>query len=78
MLELNRFYDLAGLEAFDADTDSRRNAVYEGTDGLEIRKEPARGYARYLLADAAFFLGEASAFYGSARDRTLAADLAYF
>ena len=56
-LKLNGFFDFAGLEAFNADADPLRGAVYDSPDGLQVRQKSARGYAGYLLADTAFFLG---------------------
>lgn len=78
MLELNCLYDLARLEAFDADADPLWDAFYERADGLQVRKESTRVYACYLQADAAFLFGKAPAFYGSAGDRMFTANLAYF
>ena len=57
VVRLNGFYDFAGLEAFNADADPLRGAVYDSPDGLQVRQKSARGYAGYLLADTAFFLG---------------------
>ena len=78
MLKLNCFYDLARLQAFDADADLFMNAVCDRTDGLQIRQETARGYTRYLLAYAAFTLGKAAADYGPSGNRFFTANFAYF
>lgn len=56
-MELNGLFDFAGFEAFYADAYPHRRAVYDGPDSLQIRKEAADIYARYLLSDAAFTLG---------------------
>jgi hypothetical protein len=78
MLELSLFYDFTGFDALHADAYPHGNAFYHGSHRLQIRKEPAPIYARDLLADAAFFLCQAAAGYGSACDRFFAADLANF
>ena len=78
MLELDRFGDLARLEAFHADADPHRRAVYERPHGLQVGKESTRRYAGYLLADAAFLLREASADDRPAGNGFLTADRAYF
>lgn len=78
MLELNRFLDFAGFEAFNADRDPHRSAVYNGPDGLKIWEKPARIHAGYLLSDAAFTLGQTASFNSSTGYRFFAADCAYF
>ena len=74
---LKGFYDLAGLKAFDADADPLRGAVHNGPDGLQIRQKTTRGYAGYLPADAAFFLGKAPPDDSPSGNRFLTADQAY-
>jgi len=66
VLELNRFYDFTRFEAFDADADPLGRTVDYGPNGLQVWDESARTYAGYLLANAAFFLGQAPALYCSA------------
>ena len=78
MLELNRFFDFAGFEAFNADAYPLRGPVYDGPDGLQIRQESARGYTGYLLTDTAFFLGQTSSDDSSAGNRLFTAHETYF
>lgn len=76
MLELSYFHNFARLEALGADADPFRGAVNERPDGPQVWQESARIYTGYLLPDAALFLGEPSAYNGSAGDRFFAANLA--
>jgi len=78
MLELNRFRYFTGFKALYANPDSFGGAVYESPNGLQIRHESPAGDAGYLLSDAAFFLGQASASNLSASDRFFTAYCAYF
>ena len=78
MLKLDCFYYLARLQAFDADADLLMDTASDSADGLQVRQEPARGYARYLLAYAALTLGKAAADYSSSGNRFFTANFAYF
>lgn len=74
MLELECLDYLAGLEALYADADPLRRAVNDGADVFEVGEEPAGVDARYLLAYAAFFLGQAAALDGSSGNGFFTAD----
>ena len=75
---LDGLFDFAGLEAFDADPDSLGSAINNGSYKLQVGQKPPRVNACYLLADAAFFPGEAPACYRPSGNRFLAAYFAYF
>ena len=78
VLELNCFDDFTGLKALHTDLDPFGSAVNNGADMFQIRDEPADIDARYLLADAAFFLCQAAPLDGSSGYRFFAADFANF
>ena len=78
MLESGGFFDPAGLEAFYADADPLWRSVNDSANVLQVGKESTAVHACYLLADAAFFLGQAPALNGSSCYRFFAADRADF